>query len=655
MANGSQRKIPKSRISDTGTPPKPSNLHKRIQPSPAPNHLVLKVNDRDNSLDSLHPSFLVDSSFPRLPTLGSTRPSFAVTKNIGAESPRSQHSVPSGYPNRSLERSLSPIVFTSPTSSNRPLRSIRQNVDDSYHYSSSWKSSNDEANFDDSQLLRIGTPSPTPSPSPSPVSTRNNCRQEALTVSVTSPSIDEVVLPPQAMLTTLSLPGTLNDDSFSLNLPVPFETQSLSPYSNHEGSDAPMPLLTTSSEPSDFIAIPTSPSVSLLPSLRTPLENPVSVHAIRFPQFTHTSLRTPVDLSPRLSGTEERDSFSAADFANAVVMSSWGNDILSIEPVVASGNYQSVEDNVIEDNPRLQTETSASLGRSRRSVTFAEGPRRRSGILSRVKKLGNKFKIFLLGKPKPPHKYVLKRSISVQESSDVLDITGNQSSQILPRLEVEFGGIDLAGGLATRARRHRPSLTPETYTPTDLGIQEIAFRGGLNVNSPGASTTAEGSNSPGDQLQYQLAKHARPKTVNEIKAKRPFSFAAFSNSSAPPSSPNNRKRRPVSALVMASSRASISSGQGRTAGQHRGYVANHVVLPSRGSSYVPPPPGLPNPTSSDVSSLVPLPTVEPSPCSVATQTASERPKPKDTRRFSLSALSSFAAGLKQQGTWARYS
>ncbi|KAG7099269.1 hypothetical protein E1B28_001129 [Marasmius oreades] len=638
--------------------PLPLSFSRRIQPPPVPNDLGLRANNSSPHALAQLPSH-ADVSLSRTSISHSMEASFGA-KSLATSSPHSRFTS-SQSSARNLDTSLSPIIFTSPTSSNIPRRNARGNSDDAYDYSSFWKSSGDEDEFDDSRLLQIGTPSPTPSPSPSPVSVGNNRRRDGLTVSVTSPSVDELVLP-QAMLTTLSLPGTLNDDSFSLNLPVPFEPRALASYANYtdqESSATPYtPSLAPYSETSDFVTTPTSTTSPLILAPAR-LEDASSIHAVYFSQSTHTLARTPVDLSPSTPATEERDVFSAADFAHAVVMSSWGNPALGIEAAVAPVTSRTVDGSIIEDVPQIQTETPVNTNRSRRSITFTEKRRPRGGILSRVKKLGNKVKAFLMGKPRPPHRYVLKRSITVQESLDVVDITGNQSpgSQILPRLELELGGEGLA--LATRTRRCRPGLTPETYTPAEdpvLEVQDRVFPARINRNSPDTTRTPESDGYPRDELQVQLAEHARPKTVNEIKARRPFSFSAFSsNLTASSSNTSNLKSRPVSDFVLASHTS--YSGQGRAIGQHRGYVANRVILPPRRYSYVPPPPGLTDPASSGAysSTLPPNSNGDHHSTSGDVQTTSECVRPTDTRRYSLSALSSFAAGLKHRGTWARYS
>jgi len=181
-----------------------------------------------------------------------------------------------------------------------------------------------------------------------------------------------------------------------------------------------------------------------------------------------------------------------------------------------------------------------------------------------------------------------------------------------------------------------------------------------------ASGLPEGGTSPQFEFQDQLTEHARPKTVEEIKAKRPFSISALPNfggspsSSRKPSPRSQRRSRPVSDLVMMPSNSTLYR-QARTAGLHRGYSASHVVLPSARQSLIPPPPGLDG--SIQAGRETPLGDVNrnASPLPPNERHTSARPlsvpttPTKETRRFSLSALSSFAAGLKQQGTWARYS
>ncbi|KAL0580398.1 hypothetical protein V5O48_001643 [Marasmius crinis-equi] len=594
----------------------------------------------------------------RTPASRSIRASLAAV-TPSSSSPPSQLT-PSQSSVSSFQPSLSPMVFTSPTSSNGPRRATDNHFHDSYDYNSSWKSSGDDSTFNNSDF-RVGTPSPTPSPSPSPLSAHNNRHWEAPTVSVTSPSVDELPLPPQTMLTSLSLPGSLNeDDSFSLNIPIPFERLPSFSSANRSDSETPGTLsvpLTPTSDLSDLITSPTnstSPSVSLFSGTDFQ-ESPSRTHVIRLPPPSTSITPGSTALADR------RESFNATDYAHAVVMSSsWGNDA-GIDPLVSPN----AENSVIPDpDASVSGDLSVSRSpvRSRRSVTFAEQtqtqeiPRLRNGVFVRVKKLGSRFKRFVLGtttKPKPPrHQYVLRRCVAVQAETSqpdqqVLDIGAANStvgSQILPRLELELGGGELAGALASRTRRLRPSLTPDTYTPqvTDGQLPRTSnVSGGQNV---GATATApEGSTSPPFEFQDQLAEHARPKTVEEIKAKRPFSISALpnlagssSNINKPSPKQQRRTSRPVSDLVM--TRDSYRQGL------HRGYSSSHVVLPApsnreRRYSLIPHPPGL---------EML-------SPSEEHDRRASGPTVMKETRRFSLSALSSFAAGLRQQGTWARYS
>ncbi|KAL0072024.1 hypothetical protein AAF712_000947 [Marasmius tenuissimus] len=645
-------------------------LHERI-------HQPLPSRECDESPAKTVPQIFphAEDMAPRTPAPRSIRlPTAVLTPPVS-----SPHSHFTGSPgsNASFQLSLSPIVFTSPTSSTRPRRT-RVDMIDTYDYNSSWKSSGDDSTHDNSGCLRIGTPSPTPSPSPSPISVHDHGRREVLTVSVTSPSVDELPLPPQAMLTTLSLPGSLNDDSLSLNLPVPFERQPSFSSMNQSNFDTSASLsLTPVSQISDLIGSPTSTTSPSVFSGTDLEESPSRTHIIRLPPST--SSPGPITTSV----AQGRESFSATEYAHAVVMSSWGSNDAFIRPLVSPSNVPAAS--IIPDISVSHSlpEGPANPNRSRRSVTFAEDPRPRNGILRRVKKLGSKFMRFFLGQgqAKPRNQSAPIRSVLVQHSQDVVDISANQftGSQLLPRLEREVGGEELAGVLANRTRRRRPSLTPETYTPT---VDDPTSTSPSQHNLPGGQDNqaiseepadasnipnlAEGSTSPQFEFQDQLAEHARPKTVEEIKAKRPFSISALPSftgspsSSTKPSPRSQRSSRPVSDLVMVPSHSSLYR-PGQTAGLHRGYSASHVVLPSARQSLIPPPPGLENsnqsgrqtPSGHVNRSSSPLPADE---RRSSVQPASGPTTPiKETRRFSLSAFSSFAAGLKQQGTWARYS
>ncbi|KAK1236181.1 hypothetical protein PQX77_000557 [Marasmius sp. AFHP31] len=665
-------------ISKPGIPASEKSLESDIKPLHERIHQPLPRKECDGSPANTVPQVPhhAEDTVPRTPAPRSIRlPSSVLTPP--ASSPHSRFTRSPGSTATS-QLSLSPIVFTSPTPSTRPRRT-RVDVHDTYDYNSSWKSSGDDSTYDNSGCLRIGTPSPTPSPSPSPISVHDHGRREVLMVSVTSPSVDELPLPPQVMLTTLSLPGSLNDDSLSLNLPVPFERQPSFSSMNQSNFDTSASLsLTPVSQISDLIGSPTSTTSPSLFSGTDLEESPSRTHVIRLPPST--SSPGPITTSV----ARGRESFSATEYAHAVVMSSWGSNDAFIRPLVSPSDISAAS--IIPDISVSHSLPDGPVdpNRSRRSVTFAEVPRPRNGILRRVKKLGSKFRKFFLGQgqAKPRNQTVPPiRSVLIQHSQDVMDISANQSagSQLLPRLELEVGGEELAGVLAHRTRRRRPSLTPETYTPTvddptsttpsqhnlpsGEGNQAISEEpaGASNISNP-----AEEGTSPQFEFQDQLAEHARPKTVEEIKAKRPFSISALPSftgspsSSAKPSPRSQRSSRPVSDLVMVPSHSSLHR-PGHTAGLHRGYSSSHVVLPSARQSLIPPPPGLEDSNQSGRQTPSAHVNRGSSPLPAGERRASVQPPSgpttpvKETRRFSLSALSSFAAGLKQQGTWARYS
>ncbi|KAK7058918.1 hypothetical protein VNI00_001542 [Paramarasmius palmivorus] len=590
---------------------------------------------------------------------------------------------PSPYSSRfTLSRSstggseLSSIVFRSPTSSNRPSH-LRITPNDSYDNTSSWLTS-DNGEYDDSRLLRIGTPSPTPSPSPSPLSTRDFRRQQALSVPVISSSrlpstsAEELQLSSHPMLTNMSLPGSLNNSVISLEVPVPSR-----PSTSVVGSEG-HPCLTPASEDTGLIlssgsSESTSLSLSLSPSssLRARLEIPARLDAVRFPTSSSSPSSSIPTSSPQTLPSpiaplpDERELRSAVEYANAVVMSSWGNDNDFMEPIAILSTTQNpvVNESVVTDVPRIHVQTEPTIEHAiEPAARPSQDPSRPTpGMLFRMKKLGLKIKKILFRRTT-----TLKQEVTedvAQDNLDVLDIRGDSNvSQILPQLEQQFGRLDgrersaPSGPVQNRVRRPRPSLTPETYTPMsnedpfqNLSAinQEMAEQ-----NAPQTSAVSEEATSP--NFRRQLEAHARPKTVDEIRAKRPFSLPGLSSrSSRGRSTPIpvnlNRRHRPISALVL----PTRPYPYGSSPVQNDGSFPNRIVLPSRRHSGVPPPPGLRSPSNS-ASYASPMTSGFSS--STSRQTANPADsETKKTRRVSLAALSSFAAGLRNQGTWARYS
>uniref|UniRef100_A0A0W0G2G2 Uncharacterized protein n=1 Tax=Moniliophthora roreri TaxID=221103 RepID=A0A0W0G2G2_MONRR len=579
---------------------------------------------------------------------------------------------------------LSSIVFRSPTSSNRSPR-LRDTLNDSYDYNSSWFTSGG-GEHDESRLLRVGTPSPTPSPSPSPLSTRASRRQQALSVPIISvaclpsTSVEVLDLPSHPMLTNLSLPDSLNNSAISLDIPPPIHRPSISRFASTVDSEV-QPHQAPGSEVSEFAPqSSSSESSSLSPSsfLRAHLETPARIDAVQSP----TSYVTPSSSIPANSPQslplssalvpEERELNSAVEYANAVVMSSWGSDDIFIEPIATVLPQSPVIDSsVIMDVPRLHIQTDAPTGlENSESVTPVKHSRTRKGMFLRMKKLGLKMKQMLFNRPSISRQAATKKVMETEDDLDVLDICGDSNvSQILPQLELQFGGMERPAQpvpVQNRTRRQRPSLTPETYTPTNDSDPSPLdnFQQGASQSNPGRTSQASRAYTvtiemASPDFRSQLETHARPKTVDEIKAKRPFSlsglssFPKSSSSSQGRSTPIpvnlNRRHRPVSALVL----PSRPYPYGSSPVQNDGSFPNRIVLPLRRHSAVPLPPGLPLPSqqASSPSSLTSPVTSGPSSSSSRRTIESEA---KKARRISLSALTNFAAGLRNQGTWARY-
>ncbi|KAJ4489307.1 hypothetical protein C8J55DRAFT_504841 [Lentinula edodes] len=192
------------------------------------------------------------------------------------------------------ESPMSPMIFVSPTASNRTPPAIRTEYWQSYSFSS-----DEDGEYDDSDLLRLGSPSlpaslPSTPRSPTFSSPARAWRQN-VSVGNISPisedlnsSTEGLQVSSQRRLTSLSLPGSINlDDSIPDLAPFPSRVTN-----EHTQADADWTLsLTGTSEPgfSPYTTSVTSPislvarSISPSPSLRDRLQNPLVTHVVNFP------------------------------------------------------------------------------------------------------------------------------------------------------------------------------------------------------------------------------------------------------------------------------------------------------------------------------------------------------------------------------------
>ncbi|KAJ3750310.1 hypothetical protein DFH05DRAFT_65373 [Lentinula detonsa] len=509
--------------------------------------------------------------------------------------------------------SLSPMMFVSPTASNRTppaIRRIRATANQSYSFSS-----DEEGEYDDSGLLRLGSPSLSVSLSSSPrsslFSSPSRARRQGISVSNVSPisedydsSTEGLQVHSQLLLTSLSLPGSVNlDDSIS----------NVSPFPSRAANENTQPVpdwtlsLTGTSEP-DFsprtTSSPTSAveySISPSSSLRARLENPLATHVVNFPSPT-ISMSPAVTSSPLPVENVHALETEAADYATAVMMSSWGSAGLEIGPI-------GLELSRMADVPARCEPEDSPVGapvHEQRTIISSNASQQNRGVLSRFKQFGVRMKRILKGKSKErleievsssrkttkSHVKTFPTSYAANNPSSTL---GEQSAVVQatpPTLELELGSFNLeehtpipypisSSGHPTRLRKPRPSITTDTYSSSTRDNVPLISVGHNNSFTRSPLPIASGTDcvnatippvqdpaSPpthSEEIQQQIEAHARPKTLDEIKNRHRLSLSAISNHLARPSSPSGissgpstqivirqRRPRPASALILPS-------------------------------------------------------------------------------------------------------
>ncbi|KAE9411064.1 hypothetical protein BT96DRAFT_1011746 [Gymnopus androsaceus JB14] len=634
-------------------------------------------------------------------------------------------------PNSRTTSSLpeSPIIFVSPTSSNRrtppAIRRLRAAGNQSYSFTS-----DEDAEYDDSGLLRLGSESSPSSPGSSLLSSSHRRRDVSVVIvspiseSYGSSTEDLQLVLPQLDLTSLSLPGSMiMDDSLDVAA-----TASPSPLSigNNTGSDAPWTLSLTGTPVSEhqlspqsaFTSSPISISANTLPlspSLRAQLENPHDTHLVQFPSPTTSA--SPAQ--PFVSSPVEVDvapETSAAQYANALT-SAW-----SLAPQIDPVGLELSNPNVRESDYRVKHE--------RRTVITSDATQQpKRSVLAKVKRFGSKVKHLLQGKSKEPLEIAVSSSRKTTNSPyprtpDPNARNGGENfvaaRRTPPTLErLDLGSFDLErhiaipphrvpspsrSGPVTRARKPRPSLTAQTYSPTATTetFHPINAGGLERRDSPSARAEAPdpvplASNNTSSVVQD--GEHTLQSPITPEQNKRRLSLSAISNHLIRPSSPagsaarpstpisvTQRRPRPTSALILPSiiHHSPSSQGHRQTRNINRASIS-HPIGPvyRRSTIYPPPPPGLDtSPRARTVRLAVPAVDYSSSPHTttpvgrsnglnasnrrslsrclptdqeqIQSRSDSERDRNRFSLTTSLSTLSSFAAGLVESGSWAKF-
>ncbi|KAH7880672.1 uncharacterized protein C8R40DRAFT_271448 [Lentinula edodes] len=611
---------------------------------------------------------------------------------------------------------MSPMIFVSPTASNRTPPAIRT------EYQSYSFSSDEDGEYDDSGLLRLGSPSlPASLPSTPRSSTFSSparaWRQNVSVVNISpisedlNSSTEGLQVSSQRRLTSLSLPGSINlDDSIPDVAPFPPRVTN-----EHTQPDADWTLsLTGTSEPgfSPYTTSVTSPislvarSISPSPSLRDRLQNPLVTHVVNFPSPAVT-----------LPPSPDVPQANAGEYATAVMMSSWESAGLQLEPIGLE--LTRATDTLARDE--VEDPLVGAPSHERRTIITSNGSRQKRGVLSKVRRFGVKLKHILQGKSKERLEIEISSSKKTTNSHSthlpMQPITSANNSTTLgeqsmavqatpPTLELELGSFNLEEHIPmpypvlstsqpTRLRKPRPSITAGTYSSSTAHDGSL-----INHDHP---TRVPSPNADAGAITIEA--YARPKTLNEIKNRQRLSLSAISNHLARPSSPSSpsthiavrqRRPRPASALILPSIMNSSSPQTRRQTATtpNRMSISNPIGPVYHRSGIYPLPPGLDThvpPRTRTVRLAVPKSSSTPSQshsrpatggCSsnglnssaatgMMTRNFSQVSRVPDVdrennrsernrnqNRFSLtgslSTLSSFAAGLVDHGSWARF-
>ncbi|KAJ7038142.1 hypothetical protein C8F04DRAFT_1393052 [Mycena alexandri] len=572
---------------------------------------------------------------------------------------------------------VSPMIFASPTSSSFPrliTQSSPHNRSSSYEYTSSpsWETSYG-SEYNDRDMLN-----PSPSPSPSPMSGRPNLVARPLSSANRTPSIEiSAALP---MLTSLSLPAS-PDTSMSLDMdPIVSRSPRLSPI---DGDASPWTLSLS----------PASPVLSIVPdlSLSSPAAgNTVDGHVVSFPSPSSSSSPFVSPLpSPLLDSITEAyvGDTSGAEYAAAIMSSAWASEGPSLTQAIPPA-LRSTEENEtpspVFSNADVEQSALASEEEElpgplayQENVPLGRQQAKVGGVIGKMKKFSDKFKKLLRGKAKISRDNGgVNIDVDVRRAGssplpnalpDVIDIQGHTSVAQAYNSLLSYNDTDRLPlplppppGLVLRKSKTRPILSSQTYNSTltrrtnDNTTRQITPA--IRIRPPSSSSNIAISNNNNNAAPKtpspDLTVHARPKTLAEIKSKRRLSLSALSNftrspSPAPPVNivtSNRHRARPASALAFYPRPPTPSSVRGiaqvdRTATPRRSLQVPRSVSSREISTAAFRGTVRSNSTQAHAS-MAPLPLPQPMADTIK----------KKNRRFSLSALSSFAVG---EGSWQR--
>lgn len=678
----------KKQTSVTVTPSCPN-----VSPSmPSDDSDLTKYNPNDTSLSVVDTSVATSCTSPMTPervlikSLVESSPSSQMNDNVRIHGPKNRNHTTSSEPdnifsefspgrpsasfhgqdvlaNSSFSSSpcpspTSPMVFNSPSPSILPPRGRTRTNSSQASYDHLSSLSCMTSSEEDFGVVRTRELSRSLSPNPSSHASRYNqaLRMPMLyTPERVSPSVEELAPPTIPMLTGLSLPGT-PDDSLSTDGNPALNSFLASPQS--DVNEPEWTLAMSAVTPTNSVSVhDTSPSLSLSPtsSFRAQLNLDAAEHVLNFPSHNPSSAGASVEPSPAI-GMSETGSVetSAAEYAAAVMSSVWSSHNPSLDPIVIETTTR-VE---VSDDNNHRTRSVAS-DRPTRAWSRQSWNKKRE-ILHKVKKFGGRvLQLFTGGAGREERRKELPRPHSAP-------LMRTPSPPGIPFLDLgdearspERGSSDEGN---SRIRRPRPSLTAHTYTPVDTGANTPPPS--IRVLPPSAPTSPYTNNpavpkSESDVVaNAQIAMHARPKTLAEIKSGRRFSLSAITRLTRPSSPPSAssvlisppRRRRPVSALALPSRRPDSIQSDAQNMPLQDADVP--VVRPGRQSTpaNLLPPPGLNIPSTRRAPSPEPVA----GPSRVRFSLDVETAKKNSRRRFSLSALSTFAAGLKEEGSWARH-
>ncbi|KAJ6610052.1 hypothetical protein B0H10DRAFT_441863 [Mycena sp. CBHHK59/15] len=379
--------------------------------------------------------------------------------------------------------------------------------------------------------------------------------------------------------------------------------------------------------------------------------------------------------------------------------SAWDSDDLSMAPVVLPGlssveteANQTDDDDALEPDPSMDAavleeeylpEPLAYLGNVQYLPTRRPLGGKTGDVLGKMKKLGDKVKRLLRGKLKSDeeHRGGVNIDVDVRRVgragnsplpdvlSDVVAIENQASAAQVYDSLLSSHGTDCnlplplppPPGLLVRRQKARPSLSPQTYSSNLTSIRANEHTTGQNATTIQLQSCSSSGGRIADTITPKnpspdLTVHSRPKTLAEIKSKRRLSLSALSNFARSPSlappvnivTSSHRRARPASALAFYPRPPPLAGL--RTTAQTNGPTATVRSRPATSITST-------HRTPSTAPLLGTLHSGSVAASASMTLPRENQPQPdsikKKNRRFSLSALSNFAAGHWDEGAWQR--